>query len=1120
MSNLPDTTAPPVEVEMNTTNDLISNPSNKLNLDINFYHTPGSNGLSKPFETLNGQSSSSSYFNDQDKQQGNPLSSQSQYDSNAIPDSHNINTNRSWNENRPFDLPLPSIEQESKNSNIPYLMHPPQPNIPAPLPPPLSSTPSSTSFHMPYETSSDLLPHSRSPSPSKNKDGEFKVPRKQVEHHKINTEYDTTLTTPTPTYSEKSPIINKLGVQNDNSTIVSLEEKCLKLSPNKTKQHQNSQKSQPTLTNSTFASPQNAPFPVPHSSVKVPESSPPRILNGTPGFANLNSLDETSKNIKNNSTPFSIPELPIQNNSLYHALPTIPQTDNLLISQNRTDSESQLYPGKNTTAISNGSLSLGSQIQSLKGPPLPPKHTSSYSPRPNFPKSFVISQQEFHKYLENFSDQILVLDIRSREYFNEGRIPSEHNVCVDPIAMRNTIVTDAEFEDAVLAISPRHERKLFQDRDKYPLIVYYDANTRSTDFMNGNFRNNQEKRLFIFFDHIYRNAKTKTLKQPPCLLVGGLEDWTVMYGKDNIFKTPTAFVDKKEVFDSGLQDIQNNYGSNFQQPYSSIEKNNNTYNTTHWNNMYSDSDVVALQPPQTIPSRPYGSRKGSEASPNTNLSFDSSFSITPVINNEMSSSKSYVRSTNEYLTELNKARPQSLQQLPYPDFRTTGAVDFPSAYSPVSRNTQGTTRPEFQTSMPKQPDPVVYGPNSRSQYTHTEINSGSAMGHPPGEYLSQMSLTRPVGNGFQVNQQKTDWQKEVMKSFSTGLTNLGNTCYMNCIIQCLAATYKLSTEIIFGPSLVVYNSKLGYHGRLYNSFAGLLKEMVNKRNSYVSPRNFKELCGSLLETFKGYEQQDCHEFLNFILDGLHEEMNISGNKTPIKPLSEEEERQQEKLSLRKASRNQWNRHCYSNNSPITTLVQGQYLSRLTCTVCQTTSTTYNAFSCLSLPIPLGHRQVNLEHCFELFTMREVLDGDNAWLCPKCKTRRRTEKQMMICRLPNILIIHLKRFKQSGRYSDKLETLVSYPSEKLDLTKFWVRPSGPNDIQEQGSQHPPFLYNLYGVAIHQGTLKGGHYTSFVNRGSNGWCYFDDTKVYRNVHKSNVINNQNAYVLFYERVEQLY
>lgn len=97
-------------------------------------------------------------------------------------------------------------------------------------------------------------------------------------------------------------------------------------------------------------------------------------------------------------------------------------------------------------------------------------------------------------------------------------------------------------------------------------------------------------------------------------------------------------------------------------------------------------------------------------------------------------------------------------------------------------------------------------------------------------------------------------------------------------------------------------------------------------------------------------------------------------------------------------------------------------------------------------------------------------------------------------------------------SSKLETNVVYPLQKLDLTEFWVPLSAPEDEGvQQGGQHPPFLYNLYAVATHEGTLQEGHYTSFVNRGKNGWCYFDDAMVYKRVAPKHVVN-RNAYVLF--------
>lgn len=105
--------------------------------------------------------------------------------------------------------------------------------------------------------------------------------------------------------------------------------------------------------------------------------------------------------------------------------------------------------------------------------------------------------------------------------------------------------------------------------------------------------------------------------------------------------------------------------------------------------------------------------------------------------------------------------------------------------------------------------------------------------------------------------------------------------------------------------------------------------------------------------------------------------------------------------------------------------------------------------------------------------------------------------------------------------NKNNIFVRYP-QILDLTPFWANdsdgklPPGITDEIPARGQVPPFNYRLYGAACHFGTLYGGHYTSYVDKGpEKGWIYFDDT-VYRPVRFQNEFISPSAYVLFYHRI----
>ncbi|XP_029975671.1 ubiquitin carboxyl-terminal hydrolase 19 isoform X2 [Salarias fasciatus] len=160
----------------------------------------------------------------------------------------------------------------------------------------------------------------------------------------------------------------------------------------------------------------------------------------------------------------------------------------------------------------------------------------------------------------------------------------------------------------------------------------------------------------------------------------------------------------------------------------------------------------------------------------------------------------------------------------------------------------------------------------------------------------------------------------------------------------------------------------------------------------------------------------------------------------------------------------------------------------------------------------GH--FTLEQCLNLFTKPEVLAPEEAWYCPKCQQHREASKQLLLWRLPNVLIIQLKRFSfRSFIWRDKINDMVDFPVRNLDLSKFCIG-------QKDEVQQPP-VYDLYAVINHYGGMIGGHYTAYARlpsdknsqRSDVGWRLFDDSTVTM-VEESQVVTRY-AYVLFYRR-----
>ncbi|KAI0408676.1 hypothetical protein F4802DRAFT_548515 [Xylaria palmicola] len=150
------------------------------------------------------------------------------------------------------------------------------------------------------------------------------------------------------------------------------------------------------------------------------------------------------------------------------------------------------------------------------------------------------------------------------------------------------------------------------------------------------------------------------------------------------------------------------------------------------------------------------------------------------------------------------------------------------------------------------------------------------------------------------------------------------------------------------------------------------------------------------------------------------------------------------------------------------------------------------------------RGLTLDECLDEFERDEVLSEQDMWYCPRCKEHRRASKKLDLWKTPDILIIHLKRFSSSGYRRDKLETLVEFPTEDLDITSRVLQ-------TEEGKQEK---YDLIAVDCHYGGLGGGHYTAYAKNFIDGeWYSYNDSSVSKTTTER--IVDSSAYMLFYRR-----
>ncbi|XP_054522915.1 ubiquitin carboxyl-terminal hydrolase 8 isoform X2 [Pan troglodytes] len=330
----------------------------------------------------------------------------------------------------------------------------------------------------------------------------------------------------------------------------------------------------------------------------------------------------------------------------------------------------------------------------------------------------------------------------------------------------------------------------------------------------------------------------------------------------------------------------------------------------------------------------------------------------------------------------------------------------------------------------------------------------------------------------------------------TGLRNLGNTCYMNSILQCLCNAPHLADY--FNRNCyqddINRSNLLGHKGEVAEEFGIIMKALWTGQYRYISPKDFKITIGKINDQFAGYSQQDSQELLLFLMDGLHEDLNKADNRKRYK------EENNDHLDDFKAAEHAWQKHKQLNESIIVALFQGQFKSTVQCLTCHKKSRTFEAFMYLSLPLA-STSKCTLQDCLRLFSKEEKLTDNNRFYCSHCRARRDSLKKIEIWKLPPVLLVHLKRFSYDGRWKQKLQTSVDFPLENLDLSQYVIGPK--NNLKK---------YNLFSVSNHYGGLDGGHYTAYCkNAARQRWFKFDDHEV-SDISVSSV-KSSAAYILFY-------
>ncbi|XP_038557352.1 ubiquitin carboxyl-terminal hydrolase 36 isoform X2 [Micropterus salmoides] len=321
---------------------------------------------------------------------------------------------------------------------------------------------------------------------------------------------------------------------------------------------------------------------------------------------------------------------------------------------------------------------------------------------------------------------------------------------------------------------------------------------------------------------------------------------------------------------------------------------------------------------------------------------------------------------------------------------------------------------------------------------------------------------------FPGNKLTLKWER--MYRVGAGLHNLGNTCFLNSTVQCLTYTPPLANYLLSKEhSRACHQSGFCMICIMQNH---IIQAFANTGNA-IKPVSFIRDLKKIARHFRFGSQEDAHEFLRYTID-----------------------------AMQKACLNGYPK--LDRQTQATTLVHqifGGYLrSRVKCSICKSVSDTYDPYLDIAVEI---RQAANIVRALELFVKPDVLSGENAYMCAKCKKKVPATKRFTVHRTSNVLTLSLKRFANFS--GGKITKDVGYP-EFLNIRPYMSQSSGD-----------PVMYGLYAVLVHSGySCHAGHYYCYVKASNGQWYQMNDSMV----HSSNikVVLNQQAYVLFYLRIPE--
>lgn len=320
-----------------------------------------------------------------------------------------------------------------------------------------------------------------------------------------------------------------------------------------------------------------------------------------------------------------------------------------------------------------------------------------------------------------------------------------------------------------------------------------------------------------------------------------------------------------------------------------------------------------------------------------------------------------------------------------------------------------------------------------------------------------------------------------------GLSNLGNSCYMNAALQAIRCMKPMVDHLMSVQS----------HTRLVSKLCDLFIQMETTDASYIKPSDFHTsfLCATSRHFTEG-RQEDAQEFYSELIDQIHNETKIVLDG--CNNLHSEQEEGQSEEVIAKLSREAFRRR---ENSAIDEMLSGQLKFVKKCLECGKQTSTFDESRILLLPFPVDNRtqkpprNCSLGRCLEVMSSSEVLVGEDAVECPRCEKKTQHQRKVTLYNMPRVVVMSFKRFCEDDT---KIQTCVDF------------------DLKNVKFAGCDTTYETFAVCDHQGDkAKKGHYVANVKNLQTGkWNRLDDEKCF-SIDEKDVISKDNYLIFLKDR-----